>query len=176
MLELAILGFLKEGPMHGYELKQRLAQLAGHFRPVSDGALYPAIGRLEQQGYLIKNEEIGETGKQRRVMHLTDDGERALLDMLRTPSEVDISDRNRFFTILAFLKHVERTEQCAILEKRLTFLQGGKSFFSDGGTPVTSTAELDPFRKGMLLIAKETSRVEKQWLRELLAELSAPSE
>lgn len=55
MLELAILGFLAEGPLHGYELRRRVAALSGHTRPVSDGSLYPAINRLARAGLL----EIG---------------------------------------------------------------------------------------------------------------------
>lgn len=48
MLELAILGFLYEQPLHGYELKRRVAHLTGHVRPIADGTLYPAIKRLER--------------------------------------------------------------------------------------------------------------------------------
>src|SRR6478752_1414252 len=39
MLELAILGFLYEQPLHGYELKRRVAHLTGHVRPIADGTL-----------------------------------------------------------------------------------------------------------------------------------------
>ncbi len=169
MLEMAILGFLKEGPMHGYELKQRLMQLAGHFRPVSDGALYPAIRRLEKKGYVIKDERPGENGTIRRVMTLMQSGEKKLLELLRAQSDVDISDRNRFFTILAFLQYLDTNEQRVVLKRRLDFLERGKSFFSANGSFVKYDEERDPFRKGMLLIARETSRVEKQWLRETIS-------
>ena len=40
------LGFLADGPVHGYVLRRRVAQLSGYARPVSDGSLYPAIDRL----------------------------------------------------------------------------------------------------------------------------------
>jgi DNA-binding PadR family transcriptional regulator len=50
MLELAILGLLKEAPLHGYELKKRLAETLGHVRGVSYGSLYPALARLERMG------------------------------------------------------------------------------------------------------------------------------
>ncbi len=39
MVELAILGFLAEGPLHGYQLRRRVAHLSGYARPVSDGTL-----------------------------------------------------------------------------------------------------------------------------------------
>ncbi|MCL6452172.1 MAG: PadR family transcriptional regulator [Alicyclobacillus sp.] len=171
MLEVAILGFLKEEPMHGYELKQRLASLTGHFRPVSDGALYPAIARLEAQKFVVKHEESGENGIIKRVLTLTPEGESRLLNLLREPTDLDISDRNKFFTILAFLRYLSPVEQCTVLQRRLDFLEKGKSFFSEKGRPVHFAQETDPFRKGMLLIAKETSRVEKQWLRETISKL-----
>ncbi|CAM5563929.1 PadR family transcriptional regulator [Streptomyces purpurascens] len=39
MLELAILGFLAEGPLPGHELRRRITHLTGYSRPVSDGTL-----------------------------------------------------------------------------------------------------------------------------------------
>src|ERR1043166_7228130 len=48
MLELAILGLLKEQPLHGYELKKRLNDTLGHLWGVSFGSLYPALARLEK--------------------------------------------------------------------------------------------------------------------------------
>jgi DNA-binding PadR family transcriptional regulator len=50
VLELAILGALKEHDLHGYELKRRLTQTLGGFSSVSFGSLYPALGRLEKSG------------------------------------------------------------------------------------------------------------------------------
>ena len=50
MLELAILGLLKEQPLHGYELKKRLGDTLGFLWGVSYGSLYPALRRLERAG------------------------------------------------------------------------------------------------------------------------------
>ena len=50
MLELAILGVLKEQELHGYELKKRLTEALGAFSSVSFGSLYPALARLEAAG------------------------------------------------------------------------------------------------------------------------------
>jgi DNA-binding PadR family transcriptional regulator len=47
VLELAILGLLKESDLHGYELKKRLSEALGPFSTVSFGSLYPALARLE---------------------------------------------------------------------------------------------------------------------------------
>ena len=50
MLELAILGLLKDQDLHGYELKRRLTDMLGPFASVSYGSLYPALARLEKAG------------------------------------------------------------------------------------------------------------------------------
>jgi DNA-binding PadR family transcriptional regulator len=50
VLELAILGLLKEQELHGYELKKRLTEALGSFSSVSFGSLYPALARLEAAG------------------------------------------------------------------------------------------------------------------------------
>ena len=50
MLELAILGLLEEGDLHGYELRKRLTAMLGAFSSVSFGSLYPALRRLEDSG------------------------------------------------------------------------------------------------------------------------------
>ncbi len=47
---MAILGVLKEHEAHGYELKKRMAELAGGSGGVSFGSLYPALNRLELAG------------------------------------------------------------------------------------------------------------------------------
>jgi DNA-binding PadR family transcriptional regulator len=50
VLELAVLGLLKEQPLHGYELKKRLGDTLGVLWGVSYGSLYPALRRLEKAG------------------------------------------------------------------------------------------------------------------------------
>ncbi len=50
MLDLAILGLLKEQDLHGYELKKRLTEALGPWSSVSFGSLYPALSRLEREG------------------------------------------------------------------------------------------------------------------------------
>jgi DNA-binding PadR family transcriptional regulator len=53
VLELAILGLLKEQELHGYELKRRLSDTLGLLASVSFGSLYPALARLESSGAVV---------------------------------------------------------------------------------------------------------------------------
>ena len=52
-IELAVLGLLHEGPMHGYELRKRLNLMLGWGRVLSYGSLYPALKKM-LRGALIE--------------------------------------------------------------------------------------------------------------------------
>lgn len=54
ILEFAILGLLRESPMHGYELRKRLNTSLGVFRAFSYGTLYPCLKTLVVSGWLIE--------------------------------------------------------------------------------------------------------------------------
>lgn len=173
MLELAILGFLAEEPLHGYQLRRRIAQLSGHTRPVSDGSLYPAINRIVASGLLDRRTEPGAAAASRHTLSLTDAGRAELLRRLREPGRLDISDGTRFFTLLAFLSRLpDIADQHAVLRRRLEFLEQPASFFrsGDGDGLLDAEATDDPYRRGMLLVARATSRAERTWLREALGE------
>ncbi|MEU6377201.1 PadR family transcriptional regulator [Streptomyces sp. NPDC046909] len=172
MLELAILGFLYDAPLHGYELRKRITALTGHVRPVAESTLYPAIKRLETAGLLERTTEPGSVAAPRHVLTLTEDGRADLRRRLAEPVRRDITDENRWFTLLAFLRHLDdAAAQAAVLRRRLAFLEEPASFFYDGDRPVRAEELDDPFRRGILTIARATSRAELTWLRDTLTSL-----
>ncbi|MGW6008522.1 PadR family transcriptional regulator [Streptomyces sp. NPDC055210] len=170
MLELAILGFLAEGSLAGHELRRRVAHLTGYTRPVSDGSLYPAINRLAKAG-LLERQADPRAGAARYLLSLTEAGRADLLQRLRKPADHEITDFSRFHTVLSFLSHLpDVTEQHTVLRRRLAFLEEPVSFFYDGDRPLRAEEVADPYRRGLLLTARATSRAERAWLRELLGE------
>jgi DNA-binding PadR family transcriptional regulator len=172
MLELSILGFLYEEPLHGYELKERITSLSGHVRPVSDGALYPAITRLTTAGLLDQHTEPGSGAAPRRVLSLTDKGRENLLERLRHPKQAEITDQVRFNALLAFLRHLaDPREQAAVLRRRQEFLETPASFFYRDGRPVRAEEAGDLFRQGMLRVARATGTAERTWLAEAIDRL-----
>lgn len=173
MLTLSILGFLAERPMHAYELRQHLSDLIGHNRPVSDGALYPALNRLRQAGHLERQAEPGSGAPVRQVLHITGSGRAELLRRLSDPRSTEITDGGSFFTLLAFLSRLpDRERQRAVLQRRLDFLSEPASFFSHSGAPARIKDVDDRFRKGMLIMARAARQTERTWLEETLRELS----
>jgi DNA-binding PadR family transcriptional regulator len=174
MLELSILGFLFEEPLHGYELKERIKALSGHVRPVSDGALYPAITRLAAAGKLEQRTEPGSSAAPRRILSLTEKGREDLLERLRHPKQVEITDQVRFNTLLAFLRHLpDPGEQAAVLRRRQEFLETPTSFFYRDGKPVRAEETDDLFRQGILRVARATGEAERKWLAEAIARLES---
>ena len=168
MLELAILGFLAEGPSAGHLLRRRVSELTGYTRPVSDGSLYPAINRLARAGQLERRADPV-AGPGRYMLNLTDGGRADLLDRLRCPAEHDITDFTRFFVVLTFLSQLpDVADQHAVLRRRLEFLDQPASFFYDGQRPLRAEELTDPYRRGMLLTARAISTAERTWLREIL--------
>ncbi|MFC5720598.1 PadR family transcriptional regulator [Streptomyces gamaensis] len=160
---------MAEGPLHGYQLRRRIAQLSGHARPVSDGSLYPAINRLVGAGLLERRSEPGAAAAARQTLSLTPSGHEELQRRLREPGDLDISDSTRFFAILAFLSRLpDPAERHAVLRRRLEFLEQPVSFFSEGDRPLRAEDTQDPYRRGMLHIARATSRAERAWLRQML--------
>jgi DNA-binding PadR family transcriptional regulator len=176
VLELSILGFLAEEPLHGYELKERIKALSGHVRPVSDGALYPAITRLITAGKLDQHEEPGTGAAPRRILSLTDQGREDLLDRLRHPKQAEITDQVRFNTVLSFLRHLpDPDEQAAVLRRRQDFLNTPTSFFYEASEPVRAETTGDLFREGMLRVARATGEAERAWLAEAIEKLDQAS-
>ncbi|MET8857158.1 MULTISPECIES: PadR family transcriptional regulator [unclassified Streptomyces] len=172
MLELSILGFLYEQPLHGYELKERIKALSGHVRPVSDGALYPAITRLVDGGLLDQHTEPGSGAAPRRTLSLTGKGRADLMERLRHPKQAEITDQVRFNTLLAFLRHLgDPHEQAAVLRRRQEFLLAPTSFFYEGDRPVRAEEADDLFRQGMLRVARATGEAERTWLAEAIHRL-----
>ncbi|MER5946962.1 PadR family transcriptional regulator [Streptomyces sp. NPDC001904] len=173
MLELAILGFLYDTPLHGYELRKHITALTGHVRPVAESTMYPAIKRMEKAGLLTRETQPGAVAAPRHMLSLTDAGRADLRHRLREPARADITDENRWFTVLAFLRHLEDPrEQADVLRQRLVFLEEPASFFYAGERPLRAEELDDPFRRGILTIARATSRTELVWLRDILTSLA----
>ncbi|WP_431046693.1 PadR family transcriptional regulator [Streptomyces sp. P1-3] len=174
MLELAILGFLYDTPLHGYELRKRISALTGHVKPVAESTLYPAIKRLEKAGLLARETRPGTGAAPRHVLTLTAAGRAELRHRLAEPADSDITDENSWFTLLAFLRHLaDPAAQAGVLERRLEFLRQPTSFFYEGDRPLRAEEVEDPFRRGVLTIARATSQAELAWLRRTLDSLHA---
>jgi transcriptional regulator len=77
-LDLLILKVLSLEPKHGWAIAKRIQQVSGDVLQVQQGSLYPALHRLEQQGWIGATWGPTETGRQAKFYSLTRAGRRQL--------------------------------------------------------------------------------------------------
>jgi PadR family transcriptional regulator PadR len=77
-LDLLLLKVLALGPLHGFAISQRLRQVSGDVLQVSDGSLYPALHKLEQEGWIEAEWKTSELGRRAKFYALTRLGRKAL--------------------------------------------------------------------------------------------------
>ena len=142
MLELAILGLLKEQPLHGYELKKRLGETLGSLWGISYGSLYPALRRLEHDGTIeiVESDTVAvpmpatgsldgdlaaarlrrptkATRRTKKAYRLTPRGD-ARLSQLLLDDDVSGDDERTFALKLAFCRHLDPDARLELLTRR----------------------------------------------------------
>jgi transcriptional regulator len=70
-LDLLILKTVSLGAMHGWAIAKRIQQISGEVLQVQQGSLYPALHRLEQQGWIEAKWAESDTGRQAKFYSLT---------------------------------------------------------------------------------------------------------
>ena len=183
MLDLAVLGLLKEGDLHGYELNKRLKSLVGGYS-TSFGALYPALARLERRGWVssaaVAAEAIAEddpsegharrsrkraakskSGRTRKVYHITEAGESYLLELLQE----DANNERRFRLQLAFCRFLPPDRRLALFELRRAHLVSLQAVARRD--PVQTT---DPYVRSLFKRDQERLEHDLVWLDRLIAD------
>jgi transcriptional regulator len=77
-LDLLILRTLQGGPQHGWAISERIQQISQDVLRVNQGSLYPALHRLEHQGWIKAEWGVSELGRRARFYSLTAPGRRQL--------------------------------------------------------------------------------------------------
>jgi PadR family transcriptional regulator PadR len=78
-LDLLILRTLESGdPLHGWAISERIQQVSQNVLQVNQGSLYPALHRLEHQGWIKAESGISELGRRARFYRLTSSGRKQL--------------------------------------------------------------------------------------------------
>ncbi len=77
-LDLLILTMLSLEPMHGWAIAQRIQQQSNEVLQVGQSALYPALHKLEQQGWIEAEWKVSENNRRAKYYSLTATGKKAL--------------------------------------------------------------------------------------------------
>ena len=191
MIELAILGLLRESELHGYELKKRLREIMGPLSSVSFGSLYPALQRLESGGQVKAVEAAdvvaptfpstgsfaGEAAafraatrrvmrgtRNRKVYGITEQGEARLAELIADPSD----DDRTFPLKLAFCRWCEPEVRLGLLQRRRAQLV---ERLSEGRRTMRSREErLDRYVRSLMEHDSESTERDIAWLDRLIEE------
>ncbi len=77
-LDLLLLKILALEPLHGWAISQRLKQVSGDVLQVSDGSLYPALHKLEQEGWIVAEWKPTENNRRAKFYSLSRAGRKQL--------------------------------------------------------------------------------------------------
>ena len=196
MLELAILGLLKEQDLHGYELKKRLGETLGGGTGVSFGSLYPALGRLEAAGAVKAVESVAGGGawaggvipgtgslggelaafrarkvatrgsRGKKVYGITARGELLFEELLAAESSSN-DDERVFHLKLAFARYLPRDARLGLLERRRAFLL--ERLAHTHNAIRNGWERLDAYTRSLLEHGHETTERDISWLDRLIA-------
>jgi DNA-binding PadR family transcriptional regulator len=165
MLELAILGLLKERAMHGYQLKKHLAETLGSFWQVSYGSLYPALRRLQADGaveMIFPKEQIG---RRKNVYRITEKGEALFTDLVERTG-VEASEDNGFSVRLAFFKYLKPETRIRLLERRRAYLEGRGSKLKESLRAYKE--RIDNYTLSLMNHELAATETDIRWLDELI--------
>jgi DNA-binding PadR family transcriptional regulator len=172
MLELAVLGLLSESPLHGYELRKRLAERLGWARRVSFGSLYPTLRKLQASGLVTASDQAAahRLGSRNRVVYeITAEGKERLAELLSQAGPSTWEDE-AFGLHVAFFSKTDPSTRLRVLEGRRVRLEerreGLRTAFKAGGFG----DRMDRYTLGLQQLGLDTVEREVRWLSELIDE------
>ena len=199
MLELAVLGLLKEQPLHGYELKKRLGETLGFLWGVSYGSLYPALRRLEKDGAIeivtpaaapsaapvptgsvtgdlaaarLRSvaDRVAGGRRTRKAYRITERGEALFVELLL--ADDDRADADRAFALkLAFCRHLPSRDRLLLLERRRDALQARLAPARHSARTASSPApgSEDRYTRSLLEHRTRSTQRDLEWVEGLIA-------
>jgi DNA-binding PadR family transcriptional regulator len=201
MLELAILGLLKEAELHGYELKKQLVERLGPLSSVSFGSLYPALARLEAAGAVKAIEArdrpavstIPMTGslggelaafrsrrtatrgsRGKKVYGITERGEALFDELLATEAQTGADDDRAFALKLAFAGYLPPDARIGMLERRRAQLVERLARARDSVR--AGKSRIDTYARTLMDHRTEMTEKDISWLDRLIADERKESE
>ncbi len=192
MLDLAILGLLQEGDLHGYEIRRRLRQSLGLVSNVSFGTLYPALARLEAAGAVrsvaplaptseapsgpatgslsgelaalrARRSTLARPKRSKKVYRLTDEGRVLFTELLADTGAGD--DARAFSLRLSLGRHLTVEARTRLLERQHDRVALRLAEVTDAA----SSAELDSYARCVVEHQADTLSNDLAWLERLIA-------
>jgi PadR family transcriptional regulator AphA len=162
-LEHALLGFLQEQPLHGYEIYQhvQVAQAEGLVWHLKQANLYALLNKLEAKGLVAAERIPQETRPAKRLLHLTVEGRAAFLTWVHQPVAHGRELRLEFLAKLFWAQRLATSTAIDLIAAQRTTCQ---MWLTDLHAEAASIEELAPY--AWLVVQFRIGQIEAmlQWL------------
>jgi len=167
VLDLAVLGLLHDSPLHGYELRKRLASVLGPFRVLSYGTLYPCLKHLSEQGWITSTDAQTASGRRARIVYELTAAGKEHFDTLVDESGPTSWEDESFGVRFAFFARTPTDVRLRILEGRRSRLE--ERLDSISTSVARSRERADQYTLELQRHGLESVQREVRWLNELIS-------
>lgn len=121
MTNLILLSFLRQRPMHGYEIQQLIqSSRMDLWTNILSGSIYYALNKMEQDGLIMAAAEERTGARLRKIYSITDEGEKLFQQMIReTLTLPPHSVKSDFSLGLIWIESIPKPEALELLEQNL---------------------------------------------------------
>jgi DNA-binding PadR family transcriptional regulator len=175
-VRLVILGLLRKGPLHGYEIKHVIEQDMGDWLNIPFGSIYFALGKLRDEGS-IREEQAERAGKrpEKTVYALTVPGEAEFLRLLRETLGGEDRPRFELDQALAFSEAIPRDELAQYFRRRVAALETALGTIADHERAQLGAAEVPRVARAIFSHGRFHLEAELAWARETLSAIESGS-
>jgi DNA-binding PadR family transcriptional regulator len=171
---LVILGFLRERPLYGYELKSIIEEHMGDWTNIAFGSIYFALAKLADEGFIEKvaTEQAGNRPS-RSIYQITDSGREEFLRLLR---QVWQNFERQFFAFdigIFFMEVLPQEEIMGYLKNRVTQLEMILSYLDEHQSEEVAREEVPALATAIFDHTRVHMQAELAWTQEVLAKVES---
>ncbi|HTO07086.1 MAG TPA: PadR family transcriptional regulator [Myxococcota bacterium] len=169
-----ILGVLMDAPAHGYSIRKQLEETFAQDYGLNDGQLYPALAKLEGQGWIEKEVVEQQRSPTKHLYRVTPAGRAAFERWLEGAEPAHGRERQSFFwrdeflQRASFFEHLDPGEAAEQIRARLAQTEA-RAARLEARIANERPGAKDPYRRMIVEYGVRLQRMRQGWLEELLA-------
>ena len=167
-VKLAILGFLKRGPIHGYELKSLIEKEMGDWTSIAFGSIYFALKKLTENGF-VEHFDTDKNGNRpsRIIYKITDKGEKEFSRLLNELWNNSDRQYYPFDIALFFSSFISSKEALSYIDKRIYELDFAEKYIELHKNDQMSLDNIPRIAEAVFSHSLFHISAEKEWLKSI---------
>jgi len=171
-VKAVILGILRRGPLHGYDLKRIITQEMGDWTDIAFGSIYFALDALARDGFVTAETQESTAHRPSRIVYtLTDSGQAEYLTLLRGLWQDKSRHTSPLDIGIAFLQDLPREEIMGYLEQHKNRLTHALRYLASHQEETMKMSDVPPESRFIFSHARLKMEAELAWTQEVLSEI-----